>query len=505
MDLTLVRNAIQCFDRIFEYSASREETAETVVPDTMPDIERVLCADGVVIIRSKEAEAGSVTVTGGVAATVLYVPEDGGPVRCVSAALPFTCAVDAPDVTRDSVPMAMLRLCGVEARMLNPRKVLIRASVHVRLECYERTEVCLTAGLEGEGAADLETLTAAETISPVICAQEKTFVISDEYAPPPGAPAMSSLLRHSSVLRCDDVRSVGTKLIIKGRALTELTYLSESDAPYHAAYETEFSQIVETDLELKSPECRVLPLLTAEYVECGALSSGGRGVTLELHAVAQVICRDSIRAEFLTDCYSNRRAVSVTGSVMPASRAMGLASSRETVRENIELSGAVAEVRQTLCRAGETRMEGERAVCPVFVSVIYSDVSGGIYGVTRAFNAAWEPGVEDGLRCVCCRAECGEVYAAPSQRGVELRIPVDFEALLARDAAIAQIDRVELLEDAGPRRQGPSLTVVRAEGGSTLWQLGKRYHSTAAAITEVNALEDGAELSGRILIIPAVK
>ena len=78
MELSMKRSGIACCEKVFEYAMPVEQATETVVPDTMPDVERILCAEGMVIIRSKEVSEGRVTVSAGVAATVLYSPEDVG-------------------------------------------------------------------------------------------------------------------------------------------------------------------------------------------------------------------------------------------------------------------------------------------------------------------------------------------------------------------------------------------------------------------------------------------
>mgnify|MGYP006900621888 CR=1 FL=1 len=64
MELSMKRSGIACCEKVFEYAMPVEQAAETVVPDTMPDVERILCAEGMVIIRSKEVSEGRVTVSG---------------------------------------------------------------------------------------------------------------------------------------------------------------------------------------------------------------------------------------------------------------------------------------------------------------------------------------------------------------------------------------------------------------------------------------------------------
>ena len=63
MDLTVKCSGIACCERVFEYAMPVEEASETVVPDTMPDVERILCAEGMVMIRSKEVTNERVNVS----------------------------------------------------------------------------------------------------------------------------------------------------------------------------------------------------------------------------------------------------------------------------------------------------------------------------------------------------------------------------------------------------------------------------------------------------------
>ena len=59
-----------------------------IVPDSFPDVERIVYAGASAIVRSKECRAGSVSVTGGLRAAALYVPDDGSQPRALDAYIP---------------------------------------------------------------------------------------------------------------------------------------------------------------------------------------------------------------------------------------------------------------------------------------------------------------------------------------------------------------------------------------------------------------------------------
>ena len=54
---------------------NQEQTQEIRLPESMPDIGRVLCSWGQVILRSKEWRNDGMNATGGVMVWVLYAPD----------------------------------------------------------------------------------------------------------------------------------------------------------------------------------------------------------------------------------------------------------------------------------------------------------------------------------------------------------------------------------------------------------------------------------------------
>ena len=186
MDIIVRRSALDSCEKVFERSLCLEEAAESVVPDTQPDAEYILCAGGAAFIRSKDVNAGRVGLSAQAEVTALYAAEGSGGICALSAVVPINVELEAPEVTPESLAVADICLTNVEAKLLNPRKAVIRCTASVRLECYNPGELYVSAGLEGEGAEKVETLCGTCTVNPVVCVKEKTFAVSDEYQLQPG-------------------------------------------------------------------------------------------------------------------------------------------------------------------------------------------------------------------------------------------------------------------------------------------------------------------------------
>lgn len=505
MELSMKRSGIACCEKVFEYVMPVEQAAETVVPDTMPDVERILCADGIVIIRSKEVNEGRVNVSAGVAATVVYAPEGGGKPLSINAVVPVELDLDAPGVTQESVPIAMLSLTGIEARMLNPRKLLVRAVILAQVECYSQTEMNFCDGLEGEGEENVEVLTDSRTISPVVSAREKTFVVSDEYRLPPGAPALGELLWHGVDIATGSVRAVGSKIVFSGTVrMTVLYEAAETGELASASFETEFSQMIDTGADLSSPDCSIYSMLTAEYVEPVTLSGGERGISAEFHIVSQAVCTDSVRVTCVTDCYSNSRELEISSEETELGCVQRRSTVRATVHESLPATPPAAEICRVMCRTGAAVCEGGTLKCPVTVTVLYRAADGQFYSVSRRLTSEAPAELGENEYAALVRASCTDCSASPSATGADVRLLVDFELLVVKKITVPQISSVVCGEelDAGCL---PSITVVRAGPGDTLWALGKCYRSTARLIAAQNGLGEGESLEGRTLLIPTAR
>ncbi len=502
MDITVKRSGIACCEKVFEYSMPVEEAAESVVPDTMPDVERVLCADGMAVIRSKDVSDGSVSISANVNATVLYVPDGGEGVNSLDVTVPVNVDLEAAGVTSDSLAVAMLRVANVEARLLNPRKLLVRVVVNICVECYNWTKLEISTGLDGESSDSVETLTETVTISPVVCVREKTFVVSDEYRLQPGLLPIGTLLWHTTEIIPGSIRNVGTKIIFNGTVRLTLLYEAAGSGELcPASFETEFSQMLDAESDLSSPDCSVYSMLTAEYVEAVSLAGGERGISAEFHLVSQCVCTDSVRVQCMTDCYSNECELDIGISQSELGCIQRRSTVRASVHETLAASPPAVNICRVICRTGVAECDGGMLRCAVSVTVLYTASDGMVYAAARRLSCETPSELAADEYASSVLATCAECSAAIAQGGIDVRAVVDFELVSGKRVTFAQITSVEA-EEGAEMSAHPSVTIVRATDADTLWSLGKRYRSTAALITTLNGLSENEALTGRVLLIP---
>ena len=127
MEVNLKREAIQYCTPVYSDTLSREETLETVVSDTLPDVARILDVDAAVYLRSKTLQQGSIRIEGSIRGTVLYIGEDSERLQRIEAELPVSFSAEAEGTEDTDILAANLCVSSADARLLNPRKIQFRA------------------------------------------------------------------------------------------------------------------------------------------------------------------------------------------------------------------------------------------------------------------------------------------------------------------------------------------------------------------------------------------
>ena len=101
MELEFEKRGILFLKPLLQEVQTQEQTQELRLSDGMPDLGRTLGTWGQVILRSKEWQGDRVSISGGVMAFVLYVPEDGSEIRTLESWIPFQMKWDLPQGQRE--------------------------------------------------------------------------------------------------------------------------------------------------------------------------------------------------------------------------------------------------------------------------------------------------------------------------------------------------------------------------------------------------------------------
>ena len=476
---------------------SLEESQEFRLPESMPDIGRVIAAWGQAVLRGKEWRSDHISLSGGVMVWVLYAPEDGSGPRRLESWLPFTARVDHSHTGPDGVIRAECLVCGTDARNISARKLMLRCSVGLMVQTLvpREAELCSL----GQLPEDIQVL---ERVYPMILTREtgeRAFLADEQLSMPQGMPQPKKIIYSRMTPRVTEQRVLGSRAVFRGVGELHLLYEDESEKLHSADLSVPFAQY--TDLEGDFGEDAGMScILCVTSLETEPEEAGGLRVKCGL--VCQYIINAPTVVRCVTDAYSCSRELELEQQevVLPAWL-------DEQVRQ-IELEERLAgdevpvdaiffpdlpmvskqpggvEVRcggtfQTLCEAPDGSLQNKNL---------------------RAARAESLMTACDTIPCTWLRGGTAlrrEGSGWSMAQGAQLRL----DSLCAQTMPMVTGIRAGEAREPDPER--PSVIIRSRKSEESLWDIAKYCGSTVSAIQRLNKLESEPE-ENRLLLIPVI-
>lgn len=492
MELQFKKQSLSCLRRVRREPAIQELTQEVRLTDGMPDIGRVLCCWGQMIIRGKEWRGDTVSVVGGAMVWILYAPEDGTEPRCIDAWIPYQLRWEHMDAEREGPLRLSPLLRFVDARTISARKFMVRAGVAAMAEalCPGQAELYSPE----EVPEDVELLRRIYPVRLPMEAGEKTFQMDEEL----NLNGVQKLMSYTLRPEITDCRVLANKVVFRGVGKLHLVYCCTEGRIRTSDFEVPFSQFAELE-NTYSPDARADICFGTTLLE---LDMEDGKLRLKCGLVAQYLVDDRELVELVEDAYSPRRMVKVQ------SEALNLPSILEDRTENITASqtasghrGEVVDVNflPDFPRQRQTADGVELEMPGMFQTLYYGED-----GTLQSANTRWESRMEmpagEDSRIDSMVLPQGEPQAMQSADGFDLNSQMLLKLRTSSDAGLPMVTGLEVGEMQEPDPGRPSLILCRP-GGETMWEIAKRTGSTMEAIQQANDLQEELP-SNRMILIP---
>ena len=470
-----------------------EESGEAVVPDTAPDMERIVDSFACVVLRGRDCQEAAVSLTGDIQAGVLFLAAGEDTPRALPVYLPFTLRRSVPGAAMCTVSC---RVRSVEARMLNSRKLGLRVGLCLTLWLWQPAEqVCFAPGDCGQRVqlrcADYPMRLPREWA-------EKTVLLRDTLALGSGQPEVLRIVHADAQCRISDEKLSGSQAVCKGIVQLDVLYETPDLELVSAALSLPFSQLVELEGSYEEQGLEITPALTSLNV----LAENGQ-VTVEAGLCLQCLVTQTASVPMVEDAYATRGTLHTEYRSCALQPRLDSRVLRQELRQELPVQAEEVIRAEALLDAPELRYSGGMtgARVPVRLRVLYRDAGGEYRLAESAAALTAELPAEDAL----CRAEVwadGVLFAAPAAGRIELRLPLALR-LCWYDEGERQFLCALRLDDA-PREERPAVIIRTLEQDAPLWEIAKELRTTVSAIQTANDLEGDLAPAGTMLLIPIV-
>lgn len=485
MEVALKKEKYNRFEPVWHDVKDGEFAADCVVPDTMPDVRDLLNAEGILLLRGKVTEAGYVTLTASIQGMAVYIPENEDVPRSLSVTVPVDIRLDAPQIQEDCRTVCRIRIRSLDAKMVNSRKINVRADVVAEVWCYGENVLELPYGLERDEVC-AHILMGTASVVQVSDVREKAFVITDQYSLPAGLFSAGGIVSQRAEVYTEDAKFVSGKVVFRGHVFTDLLLAGpEPGQLIPARYETEFSQIMEADVTGEDAVPEVMLQLTGVYFDLPGHDNSSGKIAAEIHMAAQCVCRKKQDVHYMEDLYSNKKClISESGEIL-CDREMQQVTMRQTVTGRTELAGE-GEVVCTSASVSSVTTEEETVKTAVTVRLVVRQSNGEYVSVRCRLGAEFTTELSPDTKLENVTVRVTDVFCSASAGAADVRVVLQMDGCRVMRKVLTCVQNVFEDENAEDKGGEPSITLVRAGKETDMWSLAKQYRSSPEAIEAAN-------------------
>lgn len=522
---------------------------DILVPDTCPDLEKILSITAAPAISKHESYTGQnekimLRISGSFDISVLYLPAGGSGVVAINSKIPFRREFEIKD---QMSPQAEVKSYGMmpEAKVINERKIRISAGAAFSAWEYGDTEIELL-----EGVRDDSLLLKKDRVHFTDMAQRRTDTtgIRERIRLKESYPEPESILRYEMNVVEDHHQISKGKAIVEASLYYSILYMPESGdqqenkaAPVYVRGKIDFTQflrlpdikddeikgsivkfeILNADISLHAPEA------SAEYDDHDDSShdkydesnespadSNASYFYINAGVATGIQVYRSLERDVVTDMYHRTKNLEYSTAPYQLAELCGTASSDVTVRETVsmpETCGSTSSVPYISLTTENITASAENDRCVIdgsvradiiFVDEETSEMSCLAHHIP--FHTVTDMmGVCDDSYTECDTGIKDIWFDRINSRQIDINCSISVRMSAWNTKQYEFIDKVCYVDDGSMMQQPSGIVVYMTRPDDTQWSVSKKFRTTEDSLRKVNGLEAGQPLTAgmRLLIV----
>lgn len=481
--------------RLFQ-NESLEETMELKLSPEDPDMSSILSCWGQSILRSKQWQADTLTVTGGVMVWVLYRSAEDDSLRTLETWVPFQGHWTVPDASREGVMRVCCHTQDCEARMISARRMIVRTGIGVHLEAYQNDE--LVSFVPGKLEDDIQLLQQNKVLSLPILAGEKTFTC-EETVLTPSADQNAIPVYANAIAVTQEQRISGEHILFKGTVLGHILY-RDNNGLETVDFQMPFSQLAELDREVGDCSVQVMCGMTGLEMECGE-----QQWVVKCSVTGQYLVEKNMLVPVVEDAYSPLRSVEVEYAPFSPVFCLDRLTTPMTLEASLEENFTPVDAAFYMQKPETDWKEDMAELCVSGkYGVLRQNDEGKLTAAASAAQDRRQMGAKGTHTANIWVEQTGIPVLMRSGNGATVKCGCTAHTQMLAADAPKMICALTVADKISVDSNGPSVILCRAKESDTVWSLAKAYGSTVKAIEDVNKLTDDPE-EGKMLLIPCYR
>ncbi|NSW92230.1 MAG: DUF3794 domain-containing protein [Firmicutes bacterium] len=521
MSVKLVREVIKANRVVNRGSVQIIVENDIIVPDTKPDIRRILFADGDAYIVNTEVDDEKISIDGIIRHKILYI-EDGPEqnIKAFNINTDFTHSMDVPGVFKGMEGRVKCDVEHIDCQFVNGRKVNVKAILSIKSNITEENEYYVINNIEDN--EDVQILKNSITVNRFIGSNQAICTIKDSIEIPSGNPSIREILRNDVRIANTEYKITDNKIIVKGQANIQTLYAGDDKerSIRFMEHEIPFTQIIdlpgideESNLEI---DCEIQNF-SFEPIE----DEDGEFRLMSGEIEINIWVSGSIKEDMdvIVDMYGLRTELSLEKIKISMEELLVGNRSQAVLKETLTLENdfpEIIEIFNVFSKPvlSEYEIEENRITIKGFVTnnvLYYSNSPEQPICCWKQDIPLKQPveirGIKPSMGCEIGLDIEHSNYSMLSSRDVEIRLVVGITSKFYDTIEQVFVERVieNPVDEERIHKLRPSITVYFVQEGDTLWDIAKKYRTTTDDIVRENKIEDAASITPGMQVFIARK
>ena len=486
-----------------------EALADIIVPDTQPDIYRVLCVNATCNLDERYIRKDKIIFSGTVKFTVLYTGENQrDTIYTIEHTAPFNHQAEMPQAPEDALCISRCVVSSTGFTVKNSRKIAACAFLLLDTNATKHKEINALEALQGDGIVPHKFTEINSDSS--ICSKEVEFVLSDTISVPMAED--SRILDFNVRIDEAEIKTVNNKAILKGILPAKILYSSGGQI---SGFETEFAFTEIIDLEMASVDSALSSFFNVSDISYSLSNTNGETMLdTDIKIKGGIRAFEKLSCPLVSDIYSPDYNYSVKRNIVKLESFFTLGETQLTLKESLSLpqdEGSISRVHYMSVYPSCKKLSFENSSLKIFgnasTCIIYSDSEGSLNSIKKdiPFETELPCGADyNASDFDVCVSAMNYSYVLSSSNDVQTRtvLKISADQIMLSPVSVVS-DFTEDKSSPIDKSNQPSIIVCYPQDGSTLWDYALKYSTTSEEIALVNGIEPESSLCpGKPLIIP---
>ena len=478
---------------------------DMIVPDSKPDILNTIGTSGVACIYKKEVQDDKVRIDGNIATYIMYLPDGVEEnVRGLNTSLDFSETISVPNCRAGMEVVLQAKVKAIECRVINGRKIGIKASLEVNLKVYDKDEVEVVNDIMNQDS--IQMLKEDLKVNSLLGMGE-TKIYGKDTVQIDAIDNLAEILKVSFCLGERDVKVSYNKVLTKAEVQMKILYLTEDNRVGHVSCKIPLVGFIDIPNVSEENACDVNYEIRNVVIKPNAQDEHSIYIEIEVGVECQVYEEKQIN--LIQDLYSPTQKLSFEKKQVMTMSEKQMKKETKQIREKLNLKyiegknlidvDTVPVILKENKINSKILYEGELELTFLFANnslqmekreakIPFEYVIDGLQnGETLNTNTEIEMANED--------------FVIQDGGDVSCNIDMQMDTNLYRTANMNIMDSID--EQGEAEEQDYSVIIYIVKKGDTLWNIAKKFGSTVDNIVRTNGIEDANVIyPGQKLFIP---